>query len=129
MIKVFRQNLRQGLFLIGFVVGTGCNDGPSLAPPTEEEINILIEALLLESALQDFTPPLKDTLAERYYTELYDRYGVDDQFLNNTRLRFGEDALLWERVTDSVLARLERRRTSPDSMFSGAPLGGLTGQD
>lgn len=94
-----------------------------IAPdPTDEEIEVITEALLLEGVLQDFSGNLRDSLSEVYYTELYDRYGIDADYLNDLRVRYSRNLVRWERLSDSVVVRLERYRGDPDSLLHGGIL-------
>ncbi len=77
---------------------------------TNEELDVLTQVFLIEGALQDFTGIQRDTLAERYYIELYDKYGYDQQQLDAMRQRFSDNPVLWQAATDSVVARLEQAR-------------------
>ena len=114
MLKLPRQCLYLGLIL-GF---SACQSAKSEAQPTEEEINILTEALYIEGVLQDFTAPLSDSLADRYYTELYDRYGIDGDYLDQLRDRYDDDIILWEIASDTISARLERLQYNDQPLFN-----------
>ena len=96
------------LFLLG---SASCNDPNPQLPLYPEEIDIFTQIFLIESALQDFSGIQRDTLAIRYYNELYDAFGIDENQLNELRNKFSQDPTLWERLTDSTKARLENARS------------------
>ncbi len=96
------------LALVGLAVACGGPD--DAAAPTEEEIQVLTQVMLLEGALQDYSGATRDSLAVLYYDQLYDRFGIDARWLDDMRDRFDRDVRLWEEATDSVDARLTRHR-------------------
>ena len=120
-----QRGLRIVACAVGLVLGgtlAGCGGREDATAPTEEEIEVLAEAMLLEGALQDFTGTLRDSLAVRYYDELYDRYGIDEAYLDDLRDRQADRFGSWTPLMDSVISRLERRRGKPDSLFGAAPV-------
>lgn len=98
-----------GVILIGS--SWSCSDPNPQQPLYEEEINIMTQVFLIESVLQDFSGIQRDTLAIRYYNQLYDQFGIDEDRLNDLRNRYNEDPTLWQRLTDSTVARFESART------------------
>ena len=94
-----------------------CGEAESSGAPTERELGIITETVLIEAILQDFSGPTKDTLAVRYYDQLYDRYGISAADLDDLRERYGRDVQLWHVMTDSVEARLQRSQADPSALF------------
>ena len=99
-------------------VVAGCQQRISTAVPTEEELDVWTEVFLIEAALQDFSGLTKDSLAERYYDQLYDRYGLDEVALSDLRQRYTEDVRLFEIMSDSVEARLQRSQEDPSALLN-----------
>ena len=95
-----------------------CGGGEVAPAPTEEELAIFTEIVLIEAVLQDYTGLTKDTLSERYYTRLYDRYGLDAQQLDGLRDRYNQDPRLWIGMADSVEARLNRAQADPSALLN-----------
>ena len=95
-----------------------CGGGESAGAPTERELGIFTETILIEAVLQDFSGPTKDTLAARYYDQLYDRYGISDADLDALRRRYNDDVALWQAMTDTVEARLERSQADPAKLLN-----------
>ena len=105
--------LAAALLAVGALCLGACGSEEVAATPTEEEIAVLTETFLVEAALQDFSGPAKDTLALRYYAQLYDAYGIDADYLIELRGRYNADVQLWQTLADSAQARIERHQTDP----------------
>ena len=108
---------RCGFWLVAFAV-PACGSEEFAAAPTERELAVWTEVLLIEAALQDFSGPTKDTLAARYYAQLYDRYGLSAEGLDELRERYNEDVDLYEVMSDSVEARLQRGAEDPSRLLN-----------
>lgn len=113
--KVLGTIARCGL---AWALASGCGGNEEVPPPTEEELSIFTEVFLIESALQDFTGPTKDTLTERYYGQLYDRYGVDAGELDAIRRRYNATPERWSALGDSIEARLDRAQADPTTLLN-----------
>ena len=94
-----------------------CAESSVEAVPTETELAIFTEIVLIEATLQDFSGPAKDTLAVRYYEQLYDRFGVSPGDLDALRQRYNADVALWQAMADSVEARLQRSQADPSELL------------
>ena len=86
--------------------------------PTDEEIAIFTEVVLIEAALQDFVGPQSVRLSELYYGQLYDRYGISAADLDRLRRRYDADARLWQVMTDSLEARVTRGQENPGALLN-----------
>ena len=115
--KCTRWVLGAGLALVSGLALGACGTDEPAAVPTEEELAIWTEAVLIESALQDFTAVTKDSLATRYYGLLYDRFGIDAADLRELRERYNWDVRLYQVMSDSVEARLQRSAEDPSRLL------------
>jgi len=106
------------LFFSFWMANSACNDPNPRLPLYEEEVNILTDAMLVESVLQDFTGIKKDSLAKLNYNVLYDRHGISEVELQEIRERYSNDPTLWSRAADSVEARLKRGRTDFETLLN-----------
>jgi len=95
--------------LIGLLAA--CSDEEVVTPLVEEEVQIFTEMLIIESLLQDFSGPQRDTIAARYYEQLYDRFGIDASTVGALRDDYSRHPERWIRTMDTVAARIERNRT------------------
>ncbi len=92
------------------LICAACAGRGAVGEPTEEELRVFTQTMLIEAALQDFSGPTRDSLASVYYGQLYDAYGIDAAWLDGMRDRFDRDIHLWESATDSLERRFERHR-------------------
>ena len=95
-----------------------CNDPDPQRPLGADEVDAMTHLLLVEAALQDFSGMQRDTLARRYYDQLYDRFGLSLQELNSLRDRFSDDPTLWQRTADSLVARFDAGRGDIDTLLN-----------
>ena len=115
------MSYRDGATALALLLGViSCGPRESTAVPTETEVAVFTELVLIEAALQDFTGPTKDSLAERYYAQLYDRYGMTAADLDALRSRYNADVGLYLVMTDSVEARLQREQADPSQLLRPA---------
>lgn len=105
-----------GGVLTACVLACGSPEPPPV--PDERDLAVFAEVLLVEAILQDFTGPTKDSLAERYYGQLYDRFGTSAAGLDELRRRFSADPELWTALSDSVEARLDRVEADPSALIN-----------
>lgn len=95
-----------------------CNDPNPQLPLLEEEIRILTDVMLVEGVIQDFAGAKKDSIAMVNYDVLYDRHGISEVDLQQLRRKYSEDPTLWNRASDSIIARLKRGRTDFETLLN-----------
>lgn len=115
--------------LIALAALSGCGDDPPPPAPTVDEIALVTEALIIESTLQDFNGVERDRLADRYYGQLYDKYGERVADLGELRTRYAHRPELWTAAADSAIARIDRHRGDPLSLLTLSSDGGNSPAD
>ncbi len=109
----------RALYLALCVAVAACGSSAQAeAKPEEEELEILTHALVIEAVLQDFSLVRKDSLAERYYAQLYDRFGISEAGLDELRRRYSQDPKLWVVAADTLNARIEAHRDSLGALLN-----------
>ena len=104
-------------------VACGGGEAPP-PPPTEEEIAVMTEALVVEAVLAEFSGQEREDLSRRYYGQLYDEYGIGDDYLLGMRERFAAHPALWIEAVDSSVARYTRYRGDALGLLTPASDGG-----
>lgn len=92
---------------------------PHFKEASEEETAVYTEVLIIEAILQDFAGADRDSLSERFYDELYDRYGTDQDALDELRTQYSLHPELWLSVGDRVRSYYDSARAAPDSLLNG----------
>ena len=84
----------------------------------------MTEALVIEAVLQDLAGSERDGIAEEYYGQLYDKYGVEVGALSDLRARYSRHPELWVAAADSAVARIDRHRGDAMGLLTQARGGG-----
>ena len=87
-----------------------CNEAEPAVAIYEDEVDVLVDAMLIEASLQDFAGVKRDSLGSIWYDVLYDRHGISQVDIDRMRSRLSAQPVLWQMVVDSASARLDRGR-------------------
>lgn len=71
-------------------------------------IEVMADMQLAEASMQRLTKKIKDTLSLRYYDEIYEIYGIDEEaFLHNIKVMENNPKLA-KRVYDAVMEKISK---------------------
>jgi hypothetical protein len=117
------MNINSGLLksLFSALIGLSliaCGDSNTQVTVDDKDVDLLVDAMLLEAALQDFSGAKRDSLSRVNYELLYERHGIDESDLEDLRHRFSQNPEKWAIAADSVANRLKRGRSDFDSLLN-----------
>ncbi len=99
-----------GLFLCLLIFGTSCaeNNEEALTIPEDKMVEMLMDAHLLESALQDVSHTKRDSTKNAFYDQFYEIHGTSEkEFVENVEIMDKQPKML-SRIYSKVMEELSK---------------------
>ena len=99
------------IFLMIFASCIGCHQGKKDIPLSEKDlVRLLVDIHVTEAAIQDLYGPIKDSIGQLYYEQVFHRYNFDHNLFDSTMAILRRDPKYASIVYQRVMQEIDKKQ-------------------